>query len=96
MHSYKKNTAPPEGIEFSDEERDVFGAILDALMTEPSDADLSSAIFQSIKSRGLQSRVIFKKAYALLIGREHGPVLSTFLLSMGTKTHKLLAFAAGR
>ena len=90
-----------DDLSISADEASVFAALamllrghLDgsAPLTEES---FKTAIFSELRSRDLNPRAFFGLAYKALLGREDGPAMSAFLLSMGEKTLPLLDAASG-
>jgi lysyl-tRNA synthetase class 1 len=59
-------------------------------LTEDS---FKTAMFAELRGREINPRAFFGLAYRILLGREDGPAMSSFLLSMGEKTLPLLEAA---
>ena len=48
-----------------------------------SEEDLSTKIFDAAKSRGVEPKALFQDVYTILIGKQNGPKLASFLKVLG-------------
>ncbi|MEE2828153.1 MAG: hypothetical protein VX498_03110, partial [Myxococcota bacterium] len=95
------NRTVPEDLVITAAERAVFAELAVHLRTHLdgpealSESEFKTRIFDALRSRDLPPRPFFQLAYQALLGREDGPAMSPFLLSMGEKVLPLLDQAAG-
>jgi lysyl-tRNA synthetase, class I len=54
-----------------------------ALSMDHDEASLHNAIYEAAKRNGLESKALFRAAYRVLIGKDQGPRLAAFLLTIG-------------
>ena len=74
--------------EFSEGERSAASALLERvvpLVESATEKELSSAIYACAEGLGLQGKELFAAAYRLLIGKEQGPRLASFLKIIGQR-----------
>jgi lysyl-tRNA synthetase class 1 len=71
-------------IAVADHERAALRALRELALTGPKDEkDLSTAIFDAAKANGLEPKAFFKLVYRAIIGKEQGPRLAGFVLTLG-------------
>jgi lysyl-tRNA synthetase class 1 len=82
----RRDAAPPEVAELSDEQRAYCAALADALealpATEWAGEGLQAAIFITAKDRGIASGQAFAALYAAFLGRSSGPRAGWLLASL--------------
>jgi lysyl-tRNA synthetase class I len=95
------NEQVPSDLERSDREKAVFRELAEQLGSHVDgsvpllDDTFKQHIFNTLRANDLNPKAFFRTAYLALLGREDGPALSPFLLSMGAKALPLLE-QAGR
>lgn len=88
------------GLEIGSAEAEVFGELARRLRehveghSPRTEDSFKTEIFAALRERELQPRAFFQLAYRVLLGREDGPAMSPFLLSMGARALPLLEAAS--
>jgi lysyl-tRNA synthetase class 1 len=87
-------------LEIGQDEAGVFGTLatllrahLDGSAAQTEDS-FKTAMFSALRSADLDPRAFFGLAYRVLLGRDDGPAMSPFLLSMAARTLPMLDAAA--
>lgn len=73
-----------EKVKLEENEKEIFEIVLDR-MKDKTDKELHDEFYNICKERSIEPNEFFKMFYRVLINKERGPRLASFLLSIGVK-----------
>ena len=72
-------------------EKGLFTELLDKLQNMTfGEKELHNEFYELCKKHDVEVKDFFNRSYALLIDKDHGPKLASFLLTLGDKAHALI------
>ncbi len=91
---YKFTLQEASQIKLSDKEKEVVSKVLDelksAVKNNLSDKELHQKFYEICQQEGIKTRDFFKLMYSILLNKDHGPKLASFLLMLGNKAIDIL------
>lgn len=76
----------PKNLDISQDMKKAFKELAKSLLEENlTDKELHNYFYEIIKKNNLDSKEFFKAAYKILISKEKGPLLASFILTIGKK-----------
>lgn len=95
---YKFTVKENPKIKLSDKEKEVVGRVVEetkkALKNNLSDKELYQTFRNICQEEDIKIKDFFKLIYSILLGKDHGPKLASFLLMLGDKAVDILSRAS--